>query len=226
MFSQQGVDANGVMTTAYENFGTDNFTPNYQVNFATGDVTMNKGNISNQILYNYRFLDLSTNDGNLFTKSGENNYIVVTKAKHGNLTIGTISKIYVGIPADPTIADNNIDNYYGKLKVLNITNDVIEVNLNEESYTNFFYYSNIQRQQGSTLEEDAKDPDLYVLNHTETVFLTSGGNLEVSIFSIKDGSRIGEPSYMYMIDNIGDFQRAVIFNNTTNALQNKYKNVE
>lgn len=226
MFSQQGVDANGVMTTAYENFGTDNFTPNYQVNFATGDVTMNKGNISNQILYNYRFLDLSTNDGNLFTKSGENNYIVVTKAKHGNLTIGTISKIYVGIPADPTIADNNIDNYYGKLKVLNITNDVIEVNLNEESYTNFFYYSNIQRQQGSTLEEDAKDPDLYVLNHTETVFLTPGGNLEVSIFSIKDGSRIGEPSYMYMIDNIGDFQRAVIFNNTTNALQNKYKNVE
>ena len=146
MFSQQGVDANGVMTTAYENFGTDNFTPNYQVNFATGDVTMNKGNISNQILYNYRFLDLSTNDGNLFTKSGENNYIVVTKAKHGNLTIGTISKIYVGIPADPTIADNNIDNYYGKLKVLNITNDVIEVNLNEESYTNFFYYSNIQQQ--------------------------------------------------------------------------------
>lgn len=226
MFSQQGVDANGVMTTAYENFGTDNFTPNYQVNFATGDVTMNKGNISNQILYNYRFLDLSTNDGNLFTKSGENNYIVVTKAKHGNLTIGTISKIYVGIPADPTIADNNVDNYYGKLKVLNITNDVIEVNLNEESYTNFFYYSNIQRQQGSTLEEDAKDPDLYVLNHTETVFLTPGGNLEVSIFSIKDGSRIGEPSYMYMIDNIGDFQRAVIFNNTTNALQNKYKNVE
>lgn len=226
MFSQQGVDANGVMTTAYENFGTDNFTPNYQVNFATGDVTMNKGNISNQILYNYRFLDLSTNDGNLFTKSGENNYIVVTKAKHGNLTIGTISKIYIGIPADPTIADNNIDNYYGKLKVLNITNDVIEVNLNEESYTNFFYYSNIQRQQGSTLEEDAKDPDLYVLNHTETVFLTPGGNLEVSIFSIKDGSRIGEPSYMYMIDNIGDFQRAVIFNNTTNALQNKYKNVE
>lgn len=226
MFSQQGVDANGAMTTAYENFGTDNFTPNYQVNFATGDVTMNKGNISNQILYNYRFLDLSTNDGNLFTKSGENNYIVVTKAKHGNLTIGTISKIYVGIPADPTIADNNVDNYYGKLKVLNITNDVIEVNLNEESYTNFFYYSNIQRQQGSTLEEDAKDPDLYVLNHTETVFLTPGGNLEVSIFSIKDGSRIGEPSYMYMIDNIGDFQRAVIFNNTTNALQNKYKNVE
>lgn len=226
MFSQQGVDANGVMTTAYENFGTDNFTPNYQVNFATGDVTMNKGNISNQILYNYRFLDLSTNDGNLFTKSGENNYIVVTKAKHGNLTIGTISKIYVGIPADPTIADNNIDNYYGKLKVLNITNGVIEVNLNEESYTNFFYYSNIQRQQESTLEEDAKDPDLYVLNHTETVFLTPGGNLEVSIFSIKDGSRIGEPSYMYMIDNIGDFQRAVIFNNTTNALQNKYKNVE
>lgn len=226
MFSQQGVDANGVMTTAYENFGTDNFTPNYQVNFATGDVTMNKGNISNQILYNYRFLDLSTNDGNLFTKSGENNYIVVTKSKHGNLTINTISKIYVGIPADPTIADNNIDNYYGKLKVLNITNDVIEVNLNEESYTNFFYYSNIQRQQESTLEEDAKDPDLYVLNHTETVFLTPGGNLEVSIFSIKDGSRIGEPSYMYMIDNIGDFQRAVIFNNTTNALQNKYKNVE
>lgn len=226
MFSQQGVDANGVMTTAYENFGTDNFTPNYQVNFATGDVTMNKGNISNQILYNYRFLDLSTNDGNLFTKSGENNYIVVTKAKHGNLTIGTISKIYVGIPADPTIADNNIDNYYGKLKVLNITNGVIEVNLNEESYTNFFYYSNIQRQQESTLEEDAKDPGLYVLNHTETVFLTPGGNLEVSIFSIKNGSHIGEPSYMYMIDNIGDFQRAVIFNNTTNALQNKYKNVE
>lgn len=226
MFSQQGVDANGVMTTAYENFGTDNFTPNYQVNFATGDVTMNKGNISNQILYNYRFLDLSTNDGNLFTKSGENNYIVVTKAKHGNLTIGTISKIYVGIPADPTIADNNIDNYYGKLKVLNITNDVIEVNLNEESYTNFFYYSNIRQQQESTLEEDAKDPELYVLNHTETVFLTPGGNLEVSIFSIKDGSCIGEPSYMYMIDNIGDFQRAVIFNNTTNALQNKYKNVE
>lgn len=226
MFSQQGVDANGVMTTAYENFGTDNFTPNYQVNFATGDVTMNKGNISNQILYNYRFLDLSTNDGNLFTKSGENNYIVVTKSKHGNLTIGTISKIYIGIPADPTIADDNIDNYYGKLKVLNITNDVIEVNLNEESYTNFFYYSNIQRQQESTLEEDAKNPDLYVLNHTETVFLTPGGNLEVSIFSIKNGSCIGEPSYMYMIDNIGDFQRAVIFNNTTNALQNKYKNVE
>lgn len=226
MFSQQGVDANGVMTTAYENFGTDNFTPNYQVNFATGDVTMNKGNISNQILYNYRFLDLSTNDGNLFTKSGENNYIVVTKAKHGNSTISTISKIYVGIPADPTIADDNIDNYYGKLKILNITNDVIEVNLNEESYTNFFYYSNIQQQQGSTLEEDAKDPSLYVLNHTSTVFLTPGGNLEVSIFSIKDGSGIGEPSYMYMIDNIGDFQRAVIFNNTTNALQNKYKNVE
>lgn len=226
MFSQQGVDANGVMTTAYENFGTDNFTPNYQVNFATGDVTMNKGNISNQILYNYRFLDLSTNDGNLFTKSGENNYIIVTKAKHGTSTIATISKIYVGIPADPTIADNNVNNYYGKLKILNITNDVIEVNLNEESYTNFFYYSNIQAQQGSTLEEDAKDPDLYVLNHTETVFLTPGGNLEVSIFSIKDGSRIGEPSYMYMIDNIGDFQRAVIFNNTTNALQNKYKNVE
>lgn len=226
MFSQQGVDANGVMTTAYENFGTDNFTPNYQVNFATGDVTMNKGNISNQILYNYRFLDLSTNDGNLFTKSGENNYIVVKKAKHGNLTIDTISKIYVGIPADPTIADNNIDNYYGKLKILNITNDVIEVNLSEESYTNFFYYSNIQRQQGSTLEEDAKDPDLYLLNHTTTVFLTPGGNLEVSIFSIKDEGRIGEPSYMYMIDNIGDFQRAVIFNNITKALQNKYKNVE
>lgn len=226
MFSQQGVDANGVMTTAYENFGTDNFTPNYQVNFATGDVTMNKGNISNQILYNYRFLDLSTNDGNLFTKSGENNYIIVTKAKHGNSTIATISKIYVGIPADPTIADNNINNYYGKLKILNITNDVIEVNLNEESYTNFFYYSNIQEQQGSTLEEDAKDPNLYVLNHTGTVFLTPGGNLEASVFSIKNGSSIGEPSYMYMIDNIGDFQRAVIFNNITNALQNKYKNVK
>lgn len=226
MFSQQGIDANGIVTTSYENFGTENFTPNYQVNFATGDVIMNKGIVNNQILYNYQFLDLSINDGDLFTKAGENNYVIVSKAKHGNLTEFNISKIYVGIPADPTIANTNINKYYGKLKIVNITGDVIKVYLNEESYTNHFYYSYIQQQQGNTLKEDAKDADLYILNKTETIYLTPGGNLEVSIFSIKDGTLVGEPSFMYMIDNIGDFQRAVIYNNTSNALQNRYKNIE
>jgi hypothetical protein len=226
MFSQQGVDASGIATSSYEKFGTDDFTPNYQVNFATGDVTMNKGTVNNQILYNYQFLDLSVNDGDLFTKAGENNYIIVSKAKHGDLTESDISKIYVGIPADPTIADTNINKYYGKLKIVNITGDVIKVYLNEESYTNHFYYSYIQQQQGSSLKEDAKDADLYILNKTETIYLTPGGNLEVSIFSIKDGTLIGEPSFMYMIDNIGDFQRAVIYNSTSSALQNKYKNIE
>lgn len=226
MFSQQGVDANGIATSSYENFGTENFTPNYQVNFATGEVIMNKGTVNNQIIYNYQFLDLSVNDGDLFTKAGENNYIIVSKAKHGNLTESNISKIYVGIPADPTIADTNINKYYGKLKIVNITEDVIKVYLNEESYTNHFYYSYIQQQQGNTLKEDAKDADLYILNKTETIYLTPGGNLEVSIFSIKDGTLVGEPSFMYMIDNIGDFQRAVIYNNTSNALQNRYKNIE
>lgn len=226
MFSQQGVDANGIATSSYENFGTENFTPNYQVNFATGEVIMNKGTVNNQIIYNYQFLDLSVNDGDLFTKAGENNYIIVSKAKHGNLTESNISKIYVGIPANPTIADTNINKYYGKLKIVNITEDVIKVYLNEESYTNHFYYSYIQQQQGNTLKEDAKDADLYILNKTETIYLTPGGNLEVSIFSIKDGTLVGEPSFMYMIDNIGDFQRAVIYNNTSNALQNRYKNIE
>lgn len=226
MFSQQGVDANGIATSSYENFGTENFTPNYQVNFATGEVIMNKGTVNNQIIYNYQFLDLSVNDGDLFTKAGENNYIIVSKAKHGNLTESNISKIYVGIPADPTIADTNINKYYGKLKIVNITEDVIKVYLNEESYTNHFYYSYIQQQQGNTLKEDAKDADLYILNKTETIYLTPGGNLEVSIFSIKDGTLVGEPSFMYMIDNIGDFQRAVIYNNTSSALQNRYKNIE
>lgn len=226
MFSQQGVDANGIATSSYENFGTENFTPNYQVNFATGEVIMNKGTVNNQIIYNYQFLDLSVNDADLFTKAGENNYIIVSKAKHGNLTGSNISKIYVGIPADPTIAGTNINKYYGKLKIVNITEDVIKVYLNEESYTNHFYYSYIQQQQGNTLKEDAKDADLYILNKTETIYLTPGGNLEVSIFSIKDGTLVGEPSFMYMIDNIGDFQRAVIYNNTSNALQNRYKNIE
>lgn len=226
MFSQQGVDANGIATSSYENFGTENFTPNYQVNFATGEVIMNKGTVNNQIIYNYQFLDLSVNDGDLFTKAGENNYIIVSKAKHGNLTESNISKIYVGIPADPTIADTNINKYYGKLKIVNITEDVIKVYLNEESYTNHFYYSYIQQQQGNTLKEDAKDADLYILNKTETIYLTPGGNLEVSIFSIKDGTLVGEPSFMYMIDNIGDFQRAVIYNSTSSALQNRYKNIE
>lgn len=226
MFSQQGVDANGIATSSYENFGTENFTPNYQVNFATGEVIMNKGTVNNQIIYNYQFLDLSVNDGDLFTKAGENNYIIVSKAKHGNLTESNISKIYVGIPADPTIADTNINKYYGKLKIVNITEDVIKVYLNEESYTNHFYYSYIQQQQGNTLKEDAKDADLYILNKTETIYLTPGGNLEVSIFSIKDGTLVGEPSFIYMIDNIGDFQRAVIYNNTSSALQNRYKNIE
>lgn len=226
MFSQQGVDANGIATSSYENFGTENFTPNYQVNFATDEVIMNKGTVNNQIIYNYQFLDLSVNDGDLFTKAGENNYIIVSKAKHGNLTESNISKIYVGIPADPTIADTNINKYYGKLKIVNITEDVIKVYLNEESYTNHFYYSYVQQQQGNTLKEDAKDANLYILNKTETIYLTPGGNLEVSIFSIKDGTLVGEPSFMYMIDNIGDFQRAVIYNNTSNALQNRYKNIE
>lgn len=226
MFSQQGVDANGIATSSYENFGTENFTPNYQVNFATGEVIMNKGTVNNQIIYNYQFLDLSVNDGDLFTKAGENNYIIVSKAKHGNLTESNISKIYVGIPADPTIADTNINKYYGKLKIVNITEDVIKVYLNEESYTNHFYYSYVQQQQGNTLKEDAKDADLYILNKTETIYLTPGGNLEVSIFSIKDRTLVGKPSFMYMIDNIGDFQRAVIYNNTSNALQNRYKNIE
>lgn len=226
MFSQQGVDANGIATSSYENFGTENFTPNYQVNFATGEVIMNKRTVNNQIIYNYQFLDLSVNDGDLFTKAGENNYIIVSKAKHGNLTESNISKIYVGIPADPTIADTNINKYYGKLKIVNITEDVIKVYLNEESYTNHFYYSYIQQQQGNTLKEDAKDADLYILNKTETIYLTPGGNLEVSIFSIKDGTLVGEPSFMYMIDNIGDFQRAVIYNSTSSALQNRYKNIE
>lgn len=43
MFSQQGVGENGVATTAYENFGTEAFIPNIQLNFKTGDLWAGAG---------------------------------------------------------------------------------------------------------------------------------------------------------------------------------------
>lgn len=228
MFSQQGVDESGVLTTAYEKFGTDAFTPNYQVNFKTGDVVMNTGTVNNQILYNYRFIDLTSGDDTFFTKAGENNYIVVTGGKNNNIsTPDQLSVLNISIPNN--IREGfNTNRYFGKIKIVNVSEATIKVYLVEESFTNHFYYSYIQQQQGSTLREDAKDHTLYLLRTTETIYLTPGGNLECSVFEIKGRSSVGvnEPAYMFMIDNGGQFKRAEIFNNISSALQNTYYNIE
>lgn len=46
MFSQQGIDESGTATTAYENFGTEAFTPNIELNFKTGAGHLGAGQIT------------------------------------------------------------------------------------------------------------------------------------------------------------------------------------
>lgn len=46
MFSQQGIDESGTATTAYEDFGTEAFTPNIELNFKTGAGHLGAGRVT------------------------------------------------------------------------------------------------------------------------------------------------------------------------------------
>ena len=46
MFSQQGIDESGTATTAYEDFGTEAFTPNIELNFKTGADHLGAGQVT------------------------------------------------------------------------------------------------------------------------------------------------------------------------------------
>lgn len=46
MFSQQGIDESGTATTAYEDFGTEAFTPNIELNFKTGVGHLGAGQVT------------------------------------------------------------------------------------------------------------------------------------------------------------------------------------
>lgn len=46
MFSQQGIDESGTATTAYEDFGTEAFTPNIELNFKTGAGHLGAGQVT------------------------------------------------------------------------------------------------------------------------------------------------------------------------------------
>ena len=46
MFSQQGIDKSGTATTAYEDFGTEAFTPNIELNFKTGAGHLGAGQVT------------------------------------------------------------------------------------------------------------------------------------------------------------------------------------
>lgn len=59
MFSQQGVDSNGTATSNYEGFGTDAFTPNFQVNFNTGEIQAKKGSISSGLTSKWTMMQIS-----------------------------------------------------------------------------------------------------------------------------------------------------------------------
>lgn len=59
MFSQQGTNASGAESSNYEDFGTSDFTPNFQVNFRTGEIQAKKGIISNGLTSQWTVLQMS-----------------------------------------------------------------------------------------------------------------------------------------------------------------------
>lgn len=59
MFSQQGTNASGEESSNYDEFGTDNFSPNFQINFRTGEIQAKKGSISNGLTSQWTILQMS-----------------------------------------------------------------------------------------------------------------------------------------------------------------------
>lgn len=59
MFSQQGTNASGEESSNYDEFGTDNFSPNFQINFRTGEIQARKGSISNGLTSQWTILQMS-----------------------------------------------------------------------------------------------------------------------------------------------------------------------
>lgn len=75
MFSQQGVDASGAATSNYEEFGTDAFTPNFQVNFNTGEIQAKRGSISSGLTSQWTMMQISKDYTN---KTNSNNHVTAT----------------------------------------------------------------------------------------------------------------------------------------------------
>ena len=126
MFSQQGIDKRGIATTVYENFGKENFTPNFQVNFKTGEINALKGTFRANVLPTpevyvlrkadiYADIDISTsiNSTLIFFSS---NYDV-----NGNVAVIPDNSI-VRLNLDSISQYNESDPHgtlYGKIKIIN-----------------------------------------------------------------------------------------------------------
>jgi hypothetical protein len=209
MFSQQGVDANGVATTAYENFGTENFTPNYQVNFATGDVKMVKGEVSQQVLNKYLFVDLRTDTNYIYQLDpSENTYIVITGSD-----LSDQNKCSINIHL-PIYGEDTSTKYWGKIKIVNMSLNPIAVYLGEESFINHFYYTGLYLS-GETEDQAIKDPSNWGMATSEGVILGSAATLDLSIFSIENfnsgnGGVTDETAYCYIIENIAAFEKRTV----------------
>ena len=73
MFSQQGIDAAGNDTTAYQGFGTSDFTPNLQINLKTGEIIGNnclfKGSVKSELI-------IHTSNSLSCVSKRNNNYVI------------------------------------------------------------------------------------------------------------------------------------------------------
>nr|DAY94280.1 MAG TPA: hypothetical protein [Caudoviricetes sp.] len=93
MFSQQGTDSAGNSTTAYQGFGTSDFTPNLQINFKTGEIIGNncffKGSVKSELIVHTA--------NNLSCVSKKNNNYVIKSDNAQNLvslSVGTGRESY------------------------------------------------------------------------------------------------------------------------------------
>lgn len=93
MFSQQGIDAAGNNTTAYQGFGTSDFTPNLQINLKTGEIIGNnclfKGSVKSELIVH--------TSNSLSCVSKENNNYVIKSDNTQNLvslSVGTGRESY------------------------------------------------------------------------------------------------------------------------------------
>ena len=163
MFSQYGKTQSGNSTNHYEEFGTDKFLPNFQLNGKTGSVILNDVVLNNKALRRWEYVDLSGGT-DVSILADTDTYIRVINAGQWSINDGSQARLRLRVPAT---GKKLRPGCIGHVTVLNAHRDPIEVFAAEESYRNYFVCGAVSNAQNQRIE------DIGVLSF-DTVVITPG----------------------------------------------------
>lgn len=126
MFSQQGIDKRGIATTAYDDFGKETFTPNFQVNFKTGEINALKGTFRANVLPTPEVYVLRKADifGDIDISTSINSTLIFFSSNYdvnGNVAVipsNSIVKLNLDSISQYAESDPH-GTLYGKIKIIN-----------------------------------------------------------------------------------------------------------